>query len=155
MSRVIFGISPTFLGADIKSLRAKLGLSQDRLARELGCSTAAVQQWEQNRRRPGQSAIERMRQLAPDEETRQAFGLESGISNLEPPSHAGAPGGNARSDLDLPSPGPSPLTRKQRRDLHEEMCTAIGLICERAPDQIVSDLARRIRRRAGTYTAKK
>lgn len=103
MSRVIFGISTDFLGADIVSFRRRLGFSQDALARELGCSVATVSQWEQNRHRPSESAIQKMRMLAqmrglvPDDGTRALFGLKSQISDFQswPPANARAPADDA------------------------------------------------------------
>jgi transcriptional regulator with XRE-family HTH domain len=73
MSREIFGVSTTFLGTAIKSLRKRRGWSQNKLARELGCSPDAVQNWELERRRVNLAAVQKMRDLCPDEETRSLF----------------------------------------------------------------------------------
>jgi putative transcriptional regulator len=41
---------------DVKSIRQKLGLSQDAFAQRFGFSPAAVRDWEQGRRQPEQAA---------------------------------------------------------------------------------------------------
>lgn len=41
---------------DVKSIRAKLGLSQEGFAQRFGFSPAAVRDWEQQRRQPEQAA---------------------------------------------------------------------------------------------------
>ncbi|PPQ28712.1 helix-turn-helix domain-containing protein [Rhodopila globiformis] len=43
-------------GVDVKSIRTKLGLSQDSFALRFGFSPAAVRDWEQHRRQPEQAA---------------------------------------------------------------------------------------------------
>ena len=95
MSRTIFGISTALLGDAILSLRQKKGYSQERLARELGCSTGAVRRWESGLRRPNLLAVQKMRELCPDEESRQAFDLESGTPNPK-----SAPRGETESTLE-------------------------------------------------------
>ena len=128
----------------IMSLQETLGETQEAMARRIGCTLGAYAKWRRGERIPSGDWLIKILAFCPDDESRAAFGLApvtqtEGVREVE------------GTDADLRSPGPSPLPRKQRRDLHEEMCTAIGLICERAPDQIVSDLACQIRRRAGTY----
>jgi len=41
---------------DVKAIRMKTGLSQERFALRYGFSRAAVRDWEQGRRQPGQAA---------------------------------------------------------------------------------------------------
>lgn len=42
--------------ADVRAIRAKLGLSQEAFAARFGLSIAALREWEQRRRRPEQAA---------------------------------------------------------------------------------------------------
>jgi transcriptional regulator with XRE-family HTH domain len=125
MSRVIFGVSEDFLGTAILSLRRQLGYSQEKLARELGCSTGAVRQWESGLRRPSLAAVERLRQLAPDDETRASFTFKSEISNLKsappPPTPA----------VRLPAPGDDVELIRYHNDAAEGLsllyeCAAAG-----------------------------
>jgi len=84
MSREIFGISTGFLGAAIVSLRKALGdWSQEKLARKLGCSSAAVRQWERGRRHPSLLAIQKMVALCPDDKTRKLFSNPAPVNELE------------------------------------------------------------------------
>ncbi|EKE45129.1 hypothetical protein OCGS_0824 [Oceaniovalibus guishaninsula JLT2003] len=59
---------------DVRALRARLGLTQDRFARRFGFSTAAVRNWEQSRRWPDRSAriLLRMIELEPEKVARIA-----------------------------------------------------------------------------------
>jgi putative transcriptional regulator len=41
---------------DVKAIRTRLGLSQDRFGQRFGFSSAAVRDWEQHRRQPEQAA---------------------------------------------------------------------------------------------------
>jgi transcriptional regulator with XRE-family HTH domain len=105
-------ISRSFAPA-IKSLRRLLDETQEGMARRLGLkSVRAYQFWESGRSTPSGGNLEKLSRLAEeegiqriqwamtmeeygdglrtkeDEETRAAFGLESGISNLESPLDA-------------------------------------------------------------------
>jgi hypothetical protein len=136
------------ISSAILSLQQKLGQTQEAMARQLGCTLGAYSKWVRGERTPNGRWLLGLLALCPDNESRRAFGLEFGSFDLTSARRGET---SIYNDGDLPAPGPSPLTRQQRTQLCEEMQTAIGMICERAPDQVVADLARRIRRRAGTY----
>ena len=48
---------------DIKKIRLLLGLSQERLARELGVSFCTVNRWEKGRTTPSPMAVEKLKGL--------------------------------------------------------------------------------------------
>lgn len=50
-----------YQNVDIKAIREKTGLSQDRFARLMGVSPATYRNWEQGRRRPHGSAMALLR----------------------------------------------------------------------------------------------
>ena len=132
----------------ILSLRETLGETQEGMARRIGCSFAAYSKWEHGKATPNGGWLLKLLALCPDDACRAAFGLESRILNLE----STEPGEIEKDDdAQPPAPGPSPLTRQQRGRACEDMETAIRMICGRAPDQIVAQLDRLIRRYAGTY----
>ena len=167
MSREIFGISTIFLGPDIKSFRGKLGLSRGRFARLLGCSDAAVSQWERDVRRPSEIAIEKMRQLARDQGIPEPFGQKSEISNLEFPSAVG-PAKETRAPASLRSGILNPkstsgnqadMTPEQNERLRHfsDAMTGLQLVYEAAEaghaaaDELLRDLADKLTVRGGDW----
>ena len=167
MSREIFGISTVFLGADIKSFRGKLGLSRGKFARLLGCSDAAVSQWERDVRRPSEVAIEKMRQLARDQGIPDPFGEKYQISNLEstaavrPSEEARPPTGLKSGTLNpKPSPGHQPdMTPEPHERLRHfsDAMTGLQLVYEAAEaghaaaDELLRDLADKLTVRGGDW----
>jgi len=167
MSREIFGISTVFLGPDIKSFRGRLGLSRGRFARLLGCSDAAVSQWERDVRRPNEIAIERMRQLARDQGIPEPFGEKSQISDFQPPA-AVRPARESRLPTGLKSeisnpkstPGNQPhMTPEQNERLRHfsDAMTGLQLVYEAAEaghaaaDELLRDLADKLAVRGGDW----
>jgi len=167
MSREIFGISTVFLGDDIKSFRGKLGLSRGKFARLLGCSDAAVSQWEREVRRPSEVAIEKMRQLARDQGIPEPFGGTSQISNLEPPAAARPTeetrpptGPKAGISNSKSTPGRRPhMTPEQNERLRHfsDAMTGLQLVYEAAEaghaaaDEVLRDLANKLTVRGGDW----
>ena len=47
----------------IKSIRKRLGLSQEKFAHELGATLATVNRWENGRNKPGQMAVRLLEQM--------------------------------------------------------------------------------------------
>ncbi len=70
------GEGPRMTPAEIKDLRARLGLTQKQLAAKLGVAWRTVQQWESGRRKAPGPAVILLEQLAfwadRDERTRQS-----------------------------------------------------------------------------------
>lgn len=129
MSRVIFGISTTFLGDDIKSLRKLLGdWSQERLARELGCSGGAIRKWEKGSRHVNLSAVQRMATLAPTIELRARF---QGAAYQ----------------------GREPATNPTKSMGEQWAHIAVEVIFERAPEPVRAALLDYLEERAGRYGA--
>ena len=167
MSREIFGISTVFLGPDIKSFRAKLGLSRGKFARLLGCSDAAVSQWERDVRRPSEVAIEKMRQLARDQGIPEPFGEKSQISNLEStaavmPSEETRPPTRLKSAISNPksTPDSQPDTTSEPNERlrhFSDAMTGLQLVYEAAEaghaaaDELLRDLADKLTVRGGDW----
>src|SRR5215510_10683532 len=59
---------PTDYSNQIKAVRGKLGLTQERLAEQLGVSFATVNRWEKGHARPSQLAWERLQGLLAEPE---------------------------------------------------------------------------------------
>ena len=148
MSRIIFGISTVFLGEDIKSLRRFLGnWSQERLAREVGCSGGAIRQWEKGSRRVNLTAVRAMASLARDPKLRKKFEAaalaESG--NLVP--KALPAGKNEREDEVL--------------RLYSDAAEGLNLVWEaamaghRGAREVLADLADKLATRGGDWSRMK
>jgi len=167
MSREIFGISTVFLGPDIKSFRGKLGLSRGKFARQLGCSDAAVSQWERDVRRPSEVALEKMRQLARDQGIPEPFGEKSQISNLESTagvrsSEGARPPTGLKSAISKPGltsasqPDTTPEPHERLRHFSDAM-TGLQLVYEAAEaghaaaDELLRDLADKLTVRGGDW----
>jgi len=167
MSREIFGISAVFLGSDIKSFRGKLGLSRGKFARQLGCSDAAVSQWERDVRRPSEVALEKMRQLARDQGIPEPFGEKFQIPNLESTA-AERLSEKARQPTGLKSetlkpkhtpgsqPDSAPEPHERLRHFSDAM-TGLQLVYEAAEaghaaaDEVLRDLADKLTVRGGDW----
>ena len=52
---------------DIKELRQKLGLSQEKFARLVGVSLRSINRWEHDREKPSQLALMRLKQVQESE----------------------------------------------------------------------------------------
>lgn len=151
MSRQKREISTEIFSAAILSLRKRLGENGLGMARRLGLSPYVYQNLELGRTKLKAEELLRFLEICPDETTRRAFILKSGILNLGLPVLI-----ETRDDPDAsPTAEASPLTRQQREVACEEMRTGVGLICERAPGTVVHYLLDEIRRLAGTYGAPK
>ena len=167
MSREIFGISAVFLGSDIKSFRGKLGLSRGKFARQLGCSDAAVSQWERDVRRPSEVAIEKMRQLARGQGIPEPFGEKYQISNLgstapvRPSEETRPPTGLKSGTLSpKPSPGHQPDTTPEPHERlrhFSDAMTGLQLVFDAAEaghaaaDELLRDLADKLTVRGGDW----
>jgi transcriptional regulator with XRE-family HTH domain len=70
-------------GAAILSLRRALGETQEGMGRQIGCSFAAYRKWESGISSPGGEWLIRLLALCPDDETRGALALQTGISSVD------------------------------------------------------------------------
>ena len=61
------------LATAIRTLRRRLGETQEGMARLLGCTLSGYIQWEKGRRIPGGDWLLKLMALCPDEETRNLF----------------------------------------------------------------------------------
>jgi len=138
----------------IKSLRLKLGVSQEAMADLLGAGYAAYRKWERGSSIPGGRWLIQILRLCPDDETRAAFGLESGIANLESalPYSKGVA-------LARPKPPAGQLTPKQEERLRQfnDAMTGLNLLYEAGEadhtgaDQVLADLADKLNARGGNW----
>jgi transcriptional regulator with XRE-family HTH domain len=144
MSRAILGISTGFLGHAVLSLRKKLGWSQEKLAREIGCNggSGTVRQWEKNRRRINLLALQKMIDLSPDEETRLLFD----------------PGRILSSEVGQSAkPSPQPRTDPELEVLASVCLDGVNLVYEaaaaghEAAREVLRDLADKLVTRGGNW----
>ena len=92
------------LPARLRGLRARLGLSQEKLARRLGVSFATVNRWESGRSGMSPRAIEALRELEREAHQPAASAGDSGaVSGTPAPSAPGEPQVPAPSALAAPS----------------------------------------------------
>jgi len=155
------------LGSDIKSFRGKLGLSRGKFARQLGCSDAAVSQWERDVRRPSEVAIEKMRQLARNQGIPEPFAGKFQISNLDSTvaerlSEKARPPTGLKSETLKPKPTPghqpdtAPEPHERLRHFSDAM-TGLQLVYEAAEaghaaaDEVLRDLADKLTVRGGDW----
>ncbi|MBI4393352.1 MAG: helix-turn-helix transcriptional regulator [Euryarchaeota archaeon] len=62
----------------IHQLRKTLGLTQEGMARQLGCTLGSFQRWELGTRIPSGEYLIKMIHMCPDDKCRAAFGLKGG-----------------------------------------------------------------------------
>src|SRR6266581_1909093 len=134
--------------AAIYRLRQSKGWSQNALAKRLEVAPTTIARWEPDKwhylqmlliaEDPERASFERMLGRTRDEIVRNLSPAEGApVERAEP--------GEPRSL------GPSPFTRKQRAELREQAHTAIDLIFDRAPDEILKDISRLVLDRAGKF----
>ena len=75
----------------IKSLRAKLGLTQVALAERLGVSFPTVNRWENGKSRPSQLSWQALLNLYKEDEGMETTAESMAVAELEAPPYAAAP----------------------------------------------------------------
>ncbi len=136
--------------AAIYRLRQSKGWSQNALAKRLEVAPTTIARWESGLSEPDKWHYLQMLSIA-EEPERASFERMLGrtrdeiVRNLSPAEGAPVEPGEPRSL------GPSPFTRKQRAELREQAHTAIDLIFDRAPDEILKDISRLVLDRAGKF----
>jgi transcriptional regulator with XRE-family HTH domain len=104
MSSVIFTPPIETISGAIRGLRERLGgISQDAMARRIGCTVSAYVQWEQGRRVPAGDWLLKVLQLCPDADSLRTFGIDCSQLKSQPAEadkHLGLekPRGERRAD---------------------------------------------------------
>jgi transcriptional regulator with XRE-family HTH domain len=148
MSSAFLEISTTFLADNISRLRTRLGLSQEGLARKLGCPLRSYQRWEKGESEPGGTWLLKMLRVAADAgplaETLRDFGLDIEKFRDQYPSSQVAREG-AEESL-APPPQKADLTPEKRTERHE-VCIEESPLQVREPERKRSPRARVRRQR--------
>lgn len=137
------------LATAIRTLRRRLGETQEGMARLLGCTLSGYIQWEKGRRIPGGDWLLRLMALCPDEETRDLFerpidSFRKQVERVPSPAGVAASGGST-----------TPQQRRQARALARE---AIDILYEmgragyRPADQKLKYFADELSRVAGDFS---
>jgi hypothetical protein len=95
-------------------LEARLGETQEGMARILGCTLGAYSKWHRGETIPGGQWLIKMIQLCPDDETRAAFGLKPERNRLYVPKDLKS------SNLPILPPG-GKIVRKLSQDEKDEI----------------------------------
>lgn len=137
MSREIVAAQQKKISLGIVRLRKDLGFSQDRMARELGCTVSAYQQWEQGRRLPGGEWLLRLLQMCPDRESLKAFGLQVPEDGKN----------DARKILNVEAEmgkGPSGMTDPELREWHKNIQDVVRYLGQqkRAGNKVAAEMLR-------------
>ena len=137
------------LATAIRTLRRKLGETQEGMARRLGCTLSGYIQWEKGRRIPGGDWLLRLMALCPDEEARNLF--ERPIDNFRKQVE-GLPS-QVRGVTSTSST--TPLQRRQARAIAREaidILYEIGQAGFRPADQKLKYFADELSRVAGDFS---
>ncbi len=83
LSRKNIATEGAFLAPILKSLRESLGLTQDEMARPIGCSTAVFQNWERGITSPRTNDLRRITAAIPDPRIRAKFWLDINLAGRQ------------------------------------------------------------------------
>jgi transcriptional regulator with XRE-family HTH domain len=137
------------LSTAIRELRQALGVTQEGMARRLGCTLSGYIQWEKGRRVPGGEWLLKLMALCPDAETRSLFEEQVNAFRGVPPGPSAAPPASVRTS------STTPAQRKQARAMCRE---AIDILFElgeagyRPADQKLRQFADELNRVAGDFS---
>lgn len=137
------------LATAIRTLRERLGDTQEGMARRLGCTLSGYIQWEKGRRIPGGDWLLRLMALCPDEETRNLF--ESPGELVRKP----APIFPSRVRNATPASSTTPQQRREARAMAREaidILYEIGQAGFRPADQKLKYFADELSRVAGDFS---
>jgi transcriptional regulator with XRE-family HTH domain len=136
-------VKTTTISAAISSLQARLGETQEGMARKLGCTLGAYSKWVRGERIPSGDWMLELLQLCPDEETRAQFGLAPAL----PPTRTGL--------------GKLPTPRNDKEEeilrLYSDAAAGLNLVWEAAmaghagAKTALADLADRLATRGGDW----
>ena len=141
--------TPPTLSAAIRQLRQALGVTQEGMARQLGCTLSGYIQWEKGRRVPGGEWLLKLMALCPDAETRSLFEEQVNAFRGTPVVPSLAPAAPVRGG------STTPAQRKQARAMCRE---AIEILYElgaggyRPADQKLRQFADELNRVAGDFS---
>ncbi|GEM_PF-3924088 len=127
--------------AAVRRLRAKLGLSQEGLARRLNLSISEVRRWDQGRRPPAPNRAAELGRLAGPPDC-WVFWELGGIAKEEVLQALGA------------AAGLTPRRKRSRRwseEAQEAAFSALELIFERAPSAVIEQTVEFLVNRGGKY----
>jgi transcriptional regulator with XRE-family HTH domain len=139
----------TALSKAIRELRQALGVTQEGMARQLGCTLSGYIQWEKGRRVPGGEWLLKLMALCPDDETRSLFEEQVNSFRRLSPAPAAAAAAPARGS------STTPAQRRQARAMCRE---AIDILFElgeagyRPADQKLRQFADELNRVAGDFS---
>ena len=139
----------TTLSAAIRRLRQALLLTQEGMARRLGCTLSGYIQWEKGRRVPGGEWLLKLMALCPDAETRSLFEEQVNAFRGVDPAPSAAKAAPVRASSTTPG------QRRQARAMCRE---AIDILFElgeegyRPADQKLRQFADELNRVAGDFS---
>jgi transcriptional regulator with XRE-family HTH domain len=139
----------TALSTAIRELRQALGVTQEGMARRLGCTLSGYIQWEKGRRVPGGEWLLKLMALCPDAETRSLFEEQVNAFRGVPPGPSVAPAASVRGS------STTPAQRKQARALCREAVDILFELGEagyRPADQKLRQFADELNRVAGDFS---
>lgn len=139
----------TTLSAAIRQLRQALRVTQEGMARRLGCTLSGYIQWEKGRRVPGGEWLLKLMALCPDAETRSLFEEQVNAFRGIPPAPSAAPAPPVRGS------STTPAQRKQARAMCREAIEILYELGEagyRPADQKLRQFADELNRVAGDFS---
>jgi transcriptional regulator with XRE-family HTH domain len=137
------------LAAAIRQLRQALRVTQEGMARRLGCTLSGYIQWEKGRRVPGGEWLLKLMALCPDAETRSLFEEQVNAFRGIPPTPSAA------TTVSYRGSSTTPAQRRQARAICRE---AIDILFElgeagyRPADQKLRQFADELSRVAGDFS---
>ncbi len=140
---------PATLARAISRLRQALGLTQETMARRLGCTLSGYIQWEKGRRVPGGEWLLKLMALCPDAETRGFF--EEQVDAFRA-IHPGASA--AARPAATPASSTTPAQRRQARAICREAVDILFELGEagyRPADKKLQQFADELSRVAGDF----
>lgn len=137
------------LAAAIRQLRQALRVTQEGMARRLGCTLSGYIQWEKGRRVPGGEWLLKLMALCPDAETRSLFEEQVNTFRAIPPAPS------TTTTVSYRGGSTTPAQRRQARTICRE---AIDILFElgeagyRPADQKLRQFADELNRVAGDFS---
>jgi transcriptional regulator with XRE-family HTH domain len=149
MSKEKLGEKEASLAAAIRQLRQALRVTQEGMARRLGCTLSGYIQWEKGRRVPGGEWLLKLMALCPDAETRNLFEEQVNAFRGIPPTPLTA------TTVSYRGGSTTPAQRRQARAICREAIEILFELGEagyRPADQKLRQFADELNRVAGDFS---